>query len=422
MKRLRLSVLILMLTLPFTLARAQERLSGETINQIAESVVQVVALSGGEPFSQGSGTIIDPSGYIFTNVHVIEGGDDFAILQPPDLAELPELRYFASIVATYPDLDFAILQIDRDADGRGLNPDSLNLPALEIADDNPQLGDPIFIFGYPGIGDGYLVFTNGSITTIQNSDFDGQRLPLLYQTDAEISPGNSGGTAVNLAGQFVGIPTVVRSEERTGGRLGGVVSAAAIRFVLNDGSITPNQPSNSPNNQDLPDVPENQPTPVPDLSSLDYNLEANYGGIQLASGFEPEAHVVEVISGVAEDMFVDVASLNLGQNCLGFATPQPDYKVQWSGRSEGLRFFFHNDEGGDTALIVNLPDGSWLCSDDSFDTLNPTVDVLDPAEGQYDIWVASYNADENIPGYLVVTQDADITPQNFPEILPRLLN
>ncbi len=407
MKRIFLVVCLIIMLPTLVFAQTVERLPGDEINRIAQSVVLVLALDNGEPFSQGSGTIIDPSGYIFTNVHVIEGGDDFAILQPSDIAEPPELRYYASVVAQYPDLDFAILQIDRDADGRGIEPESLNLPFISLSEENVQLGDSVYVFGFPGIGDGYLVFTGGSITSIRNEDVGNQRVPFLYSTDAEISPGNSGGLAVNLQGELIGIPTVVVSEEVTGGRLGGIYALPALRTVLN----LDEQPSgNQTNPENLPEVEDVAPTAVPDFSQLDYNLEANYGGIQLEAGFRDDPHLVEMVSGATEDAFVDVAATEIGADCVGYSTPSPDYKIQWTGSSQGLRIFFlSTQEEGDTTLIINLPDGSWMCADDS-SGLNPLIDIVDPAEGQYDIWVGSFAPTENFPGYLAITESADVTP------------
>ena len=417
MKRLFLLVLLVAALPSLVLAQSDTRLPGDEINRIAQSVVLVLALENGEPFSQGSGTIIDPSGYIFTNVHVIEGGDDFAILQPSDLAEPPELRYFASVVAQYPDLDFAILQIDRDADGRGIDPEDLNLPFISLSEENVQLGDPVFVFGFPSIGDGYLVFTSGSITSIRNEDIGGARVPFVYSTDAEISPGNSGGLAVNQAGEFIGIPTEVVSEDRTGGRLGGIYALPALRTVLNLDEQQQSPDTEVNPDEELPDVEDVQPTAIPDFTTLDYNLESNYGGIQLEAGFPEDPHVVEMVSGATEDAFVDIASTSLGEDCLGYATPQPDYKIRFTGDSEGLRVFFYStQEEGDTTLVINLPDGSWLCNDDS-SGFNPLIDILDPMEGQYDIWVGSYSPNENIPGYLVITESADITPEAVEEAL-----
>lgn len=222
-----------LLALTFT-AQAQV-LPGDMIQRIARSVVYIEAepLPGSEWISTGSGTIISPTGLIYTNRHVIEdSGDSFAIHLQQDIGELPELAYYASLVATYNEIDFAILQIDQDANGRPIDPNTLNLPYLDVFEQNVNLGERVTIFGYPSIGNGYLVVTQGSITSVENESLYGQRIPGLYRTDAEISPGNSGGLAVNLDGEFVGIPTEVYKEEETLGRLGGILPFVAIDTVM----------------------------------------------------------------------------------------------------------------------------------------------------------------------------------------------
>ncbi len=230
-------VVLLGLLLP-TLALAQERLTSEQIEAIAERVVLIFALDRrGDPISSGTGTIISAQGTIITNRHVVSEGEDFAILMIDDIREAPEVRYFASVIGVAPEeeLDLAVMQIDRDERGDEIDPNDLDLPFLELmAEPTVTLGDSITIFGFPGIADGRLVVTQGSITTIENGDVGRERVELLYLTDAEISPGNSGGLAVNSAGQFIGIPTFVSSEERTGGRLGGILTSQAALLVIRD--------------------------------------------------------------------------------------------------------------------------------------------------------------------------------------------
>ncbi len=407
------AALILILLLGFAVtALAQDTLTREEIDRVSRSVVQIITLVRGEPYSTGSGTIIDPAGYIITNNHVIEGGDDFAIMMVADRREPPELRYFASVIGASENPDFALLQIDRDADGRSIDPNTLNMPFIPFASTPVDLGDEIHVFGFPGIGEGYLVLTQGTITTIQNGDLNGRRIPVWNQTDAEISPGNSGGLAVNNAGEMVGIPTAVLSEERTGGRLGGLIPLETILTLLeldlpepgeqtSPGEILPTQSSPQLEITPLP------PTPVPSIAGgLDYNLQSNFGGTTLAANFQPDPFTVAITSGGD----VDAAQFNYGQNCLGFTTIQPDFRVNWSGRSEGLRFFFVGR--GDTTLLINDANGNWHCSDDSYNTTNPTIDIMNPPEGQFDIWVGSYNGNENIDGTLYITERGSLTPAN----------
>lgn len=220
-------------------AHAQESLPTEDIDRISQSVVLIGTLDRrGNLIGTGSGTIVTASGLIYTNSHVIEDGRDFEIYILDDPNELPVHRYYAQLIEDYRELDFAILQIDRLSNGREINTSTLNLPYLEPQAAEVSRGDRIYAFGYPGIGDGYLVLTNGTITTIQNGQVAGQRMPIWYQTDAELSPGNSGGLAVNTQGQVVGIPTAVSSERETGGRLGGILPMSAVLALIGSGSGT----------------------------------------------------------------------------------------------------------------------------------------------------------------------------------------
>src|SRR5690606_3407091 len=127
------------------------------------------------------------------------------------------------VVGLNQEIDVALVAIREDADGRPVTAD-LSLPYIPASLGASEVfrGDTVYIFGYPGIGDDYLVVTSGAIVSVENGDVNGQRMPVWYRTDAEIAPGSSGGLVVNGDGQFVGIPTFVRSESETGGRLGGI--------------------------------------------------------------------------------------------------------------------------------------------------------------------------------------------------------
>lgn len=241
-----LFLLTLLVLIPLNIASAQDNdnvLSAQEIETIAAAVVRIET-----PMATGSGTIISADGLIFTNRHVIEdGGRDFEIYMQEAVGELPVLQYHASLIAVFNELDFAVLQIDRDANGRALDTATLSLPHIERFAERVSLADPVVIFGYPSIGDGYLVVTRGSVTSIENATIVGQRIPLWYRTDAQISPGNSGGLAVNLNGEFVGIPTEVRKEDDTLGRLGGLLAYPSIRTLIenNEGSEPSSQTETS---------------------------------------------------------------------------------------------------------------------------------------------------------------------------------
>ncbi len=358
------------------------------IDRISQAVVRVVALDRGSAMSSGSGTIIDPGGVIYTNRHVIEDGDDYLIEVLEDLNEPPVGRFRARLTGYSQDVDFAVLQIDRDAAGQPLDTSALSLTFLRPASPEVHRGDRIFVFGYPAIGEGYLAYTEGAVTTIRNGTMGEHRLPVWYQTDAQISPGNSGGLAVNANGEIVGLPTAVRTENHTGGRLGGILSIDAVQAALDTGLSL-----------DRATISGGTTSPVIAGGRLDFSQPPTFGSAALESGFLPDPHSVEMISGG------EIHVGYLGGECTGYAAQQPDFRLQWRGSASELRFLFVADDGGDTTLLVNRPDASWLCNDDAGPgTVDPMVVVDTPAQGQYDIWVGSYGAGNFISGTLHITE------------------
>ncbi len=231
-------IMVLALLLVAGAAAAQtDTLDRTEIAAVVQGVVYIEAIAQGEVFASGSGTVVEPTGLIYTNRHVIEEADDFAIYFIEDFREQPVLRYYARIFKSFNAIDFAILQIDRDASGEPLNPTALNLPTIPVTDDEMTLGDPIYIFGFPDIGDGYLVLSQGNITTVENGSLNEQRMPIWYRTDAEMSSGNSGGLVVNSQGEFIGIPTWVRAADETLSQLGGILPYPAIDSILTYGDV-----------------------------------------------------------------------------------------------------------------------------------------------------------------------------------------
>lgn len=360
------------------------------IDRMSRAVVQIVALQGGAPVSTGSGTLVDRTGRIFTNRHVVEGADDYEIRMLDDPSELPVPRYRAALVGYSLDIDFAVLQVDRDAGGDAVVPSRLRLPHLQVRGAEAQRGDPLFVFGYPGIAEGYQSLTNGTVTTIRTGSMGGRRLPVWYQTDAEISPGNSGGLAVDARSRIVGIPTTVLSEERTGGRMGGILAVGAVEAALAQGlEVDPSRMS------------DGTVSPVLADGRLDVARPPFYGSVALAPGFGPDPYSVDVVSGG------EVAASYLGGSCVGHAAVAPDYRLNWAGGGQELRIFFEADDGGDATLLVNLPDGSWACNDDSaIGVRDPLLVLATPAAGQYDIWVGSYVAGTFVGGTLRLTGGA----------------
>lgn len=133
---------------------------------------------------------------------------------------------------------------------------------------------------------------------------------------------------------------------------------------------------------------------------LDPEGEPYYEELTMASGFLPDPWEYEIQSGGP----VDVAYL--GGDCVGFANEAPDFRWVYTAGSSSLRFYFVADtEGEDTTLIINSPDGTWVCNDDSYDTSNPTIDFLGVAPGGiYNIWIGSYDEGQFVDGTLYATE------------------
>src|SRR5512143_2917424 len=152
--------------------------------------------------SLGSGVIVDASGLIVTNNHVIEGADEVKV----SLADKREFE--ATLVLKDQRSDLAVLRIK---DGRE------KFPTLEFANsDALQVGDVVLAIGNPfGVGQ---TVTHGIVSALARTQVGITDYQFFIQTDAAINPGNSGGALVDLAGRLVGLNTAIFS--RSGGSQG----------------------------------------------------------------------------------------------------------------------------------------------------------------------------------------------------------
>ncbi len=152
--------------------------------------------------SLGSGVIVDPTGIIVTNNHVILNGSEIRVV-------LSDKREFeAKVVLTDERTDLAVLRIDVGQE---------KLPALILGDsENLEVGDLLLAIGNPfGVGQ---TVTSGIVSALARTQVGISDYQFFIQTDAAINPGNSGGALVNMAGELVGINTAIFS--RSGGSVG----------------------------------------------------------------------------------------------------------------------------------------------------------------------------------------------------------
>ncbi|MBM6580319.1 Do family serine endopeptidase [Microvirga sp. BT689] len=166
--------------------------------------------------SLGSGVIVDPSGLVITNNHVIENMNEVKVA----LADRREFE--ADILLRDPRTDIAVLKLK----------DATNLQAVELGDSEAlQVGDIVLAIGNPfGVG---RTVTQGIVSALARTQVGISDYQFFIQTDAAINPGNSGGALIDMNGRVVGINTAIYS--RSGGSIGigFAVPSSMVRVVLN---------------------------------------------------------------------------------------------------------------------------------------------------------------------------------------------
>ncbi|HUS81764.1 MAG TPA: serine protease [Dehalococcoidia bacterium] len=198
-----------------------EKTSG--IDSLAASVVMVApgAFDGGdfEPVATGSGTIVDESGLILTNFHVVDpegvgAYEDIAIYVTDDPKESPTLTYFGGLAAWDKELDLAVVRITENRNGVEIDVEGLDLPVVSIGDvADLDIGETLTVLGYPAIGGGSLELTKGAVSGFLAAE---GKKDAWIKTDARIAAGNSGGGAFDEDGDLVGIPTAIYYVEGLG--------------------------------------------------------------------------------------------------------------------------------------------------------------------------------------------------------------
>jgi hypothetical protein len=125
-----------------------------------------------------------------------------------------------------------------------------------------------------------------------------------------------------------------------------------------------------------------------------------------SDGFVLDPFLVSVNGGGSQD------ASKLDPACVGWINDEPVLTVNYAGKAEFAEIFYFSDT--DPTLVIELPDGSYRCSDDAADNvLDPLVTLDNPPQGAYKIWVGTYDAGQLIPGLLVITTNPDIRLSNF---------
>jgi Do/DeqQ family serine protease len=166
--------------------------------------------------SLGSGVVVDASGLVVTNNHVIEGADQVKV-------SLTDKREFeAEIVLKDARSDLAVLRL-KDAHER--------FAPIDLADsDSLEVGDVVLAIGNPfGVGQ---TVTHGIVSAVARTQVGITDYQFFIQTDAAINPGNSGGALVDATGRLVGINTAIFSRSGGSQGIGFAIPANMVRVVV----------------------------------------------------------------------------------------------------------------------------------------------------------------------------------------------
>jgi S1-C subfamily serine protease len=228
------------------------------VNSVKKVLPSVVQIENAQ--SLGSGIVFDQNGDIVTNDHVVAGGRNLVVT----LSNGQKSQ--ATLVGEYSQGDLAVIRVS----GQSVTPANFaDSGTLQVGNIAIAVGNPLGLRSSVTAG---IVSAVGRTV----SEGNGVTLPDAIQTSAEINPGNSGGALVDIAGDVIGIPTLVASDPQLGGTAPGIgfaIPSNTVRDIasqlIKDGKVT--------------------------------NSHRAYMGVHVATSFSGGAVISDVISGGPAD-------------------------------------------------------------------------------------------------------------------------
>jgi S1-C subfamily serine protease len=198
---------------PYVLPTGDLDLIPSLVERLNPSIVSVLVQTA-EGGGQGSGVVWDgPAGLIVTNNHVVEGAGELAVVLSSG-EQIP-----ARVRATDPETDLAVIEVDR-----------TDLPSAEFATELPKVGELAIAIGNP-LGFENTV-TAGIVSALHRSLQESSAYVDLIQTDAPISPGNSGGALVDADGRVIGINSAGIPTDNNANSLGFAIPSTTVRAIV----------------------------------------------------------------------------------------------------------------------------------------------------------------------------------------------
>jgi serine protease Do len=213
----------------------------ELVKKVSASVVQIQVTAYGPTESGesgnasivfgrqnviGSGFVIDPSGYILTNAHVVKAAELVQVTFPAPEEENPAASALSLKTKT---VSARVVGISKENDVALLKVELTSLPALPLANYRDlQQGEAVYAFGSPeGLRNSV---THGIVSAVaRQADPDSGML--FIQTDTPINPGNSGGPLVNSRGEVVGMNTFILTQSGGNEGLGFAIPSAILSLA-----------------------------------------------------------------------------------------------------------------------------------------------------------------------------------------------
>ena len=171
--------------------------ASEVSERISPSTVLIYTKRKDGNYSSGTGFFIRSDGYIATNYHVVEQGKEF------EVTLYSAKRVSAELVGTSKENDLAILKIK-----------GSRYPAVTFGNsDEVKVGDVAIVVGNPNGAHGAWTTTQGIISSVDRQSTVNNKAYKMFQTDAAVNPGNSGGPLCNDQGEVIGVVTQIMLEQ-----------------------------------------------------------------------------------------------------------------------------------------------------------------------------------------------------------------
>jgi hypothetical protein len=133
----------------------------------------------------------------------------------------------------------------------------------------------------------------------------------------------------------------------------------------------------------------------PSAQAQSVSATPTYGNVRLSGGFMPDPHLTRLTAGGS-------IAVNRGQCSYGRVADAPDIDLYYEGNG-GRTLYIYAVATEDVTLLVNTPDGAWICDDDSYGDRDPILVIPKADSGLYNVWVGTYGS-EMTPARLYISE------------------